>query len=158
MEAELRPGVLSGLLEQIKQETLRRHRAAFGAAVEFAEARMKMHAGEGGAHRYGTPTPASRGRGPAVISGDLRRSIMATPIEGMGGDLRAKVGPSNTPHRTYPPRTSRRRRSRSASAATSAQIAQYLEDLGYPFVSTTRKELSDALEGFWRTEFDRPWR
>jgi hypothetical protein len=65
-----------------------------------------------GAHRRGTKTPASPGSGPAVVSGDLNRSITHTAIP-MTGVLSTRVGPASTPHKN--------------SNTTSGKIGEYLE-------------------------------
>lgn len=57
-----------------------------GAAI--IERQAKVNA-TGGRHRAGTPTPASHGTGPAIISGTLRRSIHSE----VGIEV-ARIGPS----------------------------------------------------------------
>jgi hypothetical protein len=70
-------------------------RNAVVEAAHLAEASMKEHAGEGGRHQKGTPTPASPGGGPAVITGSLRRSITVGAITPWGiGGWQTKVGPT----------------------------------------------------------------
>lgn len=82
----------------LEREVVAASFAARDAVVEagaLVEARMKEHAGEGGRHAVGTPTPASQGSGPAVITGALRRSIrVSAPIPwGLTG-YSIKVGPT----------------------------------------------------------------
>lgn len=57
------------------------------------EANAKRRAGEGGRHKLGTPTPATPGNGPAVITGNLRRSIHTRVTKSAFGVL-GMVGPS----------------------------------------------------------------
>lgn len=65
------------------------------AAAHAVEAHMKLRAGEGGRHAKGTPTPASPGGGPAVISGTLRRSIMVEGPSSWGlAGFSARIGPT----------------------------------------------------------------
>lgn len=65
-------------------------------AAHMAEAAMKVRAGEGGRHKKGTPTPATPGGGPAVITGTLRRSIGVGSIEKWGAfGYQTKVGPTS---------------------------------------------------------------
>lgn len=64
-------------------------------AAHLVEARMKERAGEGGRHKKGTPTPAAKGGGPAVITGTLRRSIRVGPIVSTGTfGWSTQVGPT----------------------------------------------------------------
>lgn len=63
--------------------------------LHLIEAKIKVRAGEGGRHARGTPTPASRGGGPAVISGTLRRSITVGPIDAKGiAGFEGETGPT----------------------------------------------------------------
>lgn len=63
--------------------------------LHLAEAKMKDHAGEGGRHDPGTPTPATQGAGPAVITGTLRRSIRVGELIPWGiGGWSGEVGPT----------------------------------------------------------------
>lgn len=55
------------------------------------EKQAKINASNG-SHRYGTPTPASPGTGPATISRTLRGSLTHTPIMYMGGGFETRVG------------------------------------------------------------------
>ncbi|MFG2412268.1 hypothetical protein [Streptomyces goshikiensis] len=55
------------------------------------ERQAKVNASNG-AHKRGTPTPASPGTGPAVISGTLRRSITHSPVTLTGAGWETKVG------------------------------------------------------------------
>lgn len=62
----------------------------------LAEGMMKERAGEGGRHAKGTPTPASKGGGPAVVSGFLRQGIRVGDLEAFGAfGFAAKVGPTS---------------------------------------------------------------
>ena len=78
---------------------IERQRVAARAFVEqgahLAESAMKRRAREGGRHSRGTRTPASRGGGPAVISGDLGRSIRVGPIRAKGRwGYETSIGPT----------------------------------------------------------------
>ena len=111
---------------------------------ERMEARMKDNASQG-EHQRGTQTPASPGSGPAVISGDLRRSITHTPIESISGLLQTRVGPASTPH--------------SDSSATSGEIGRYLEKDGrgsnrYPFVEPAHRDTVPEAAGIFKATWD----
>lgn len=72
-----------------------RARNAVTTSAHAVEAHMKLRAGEGGRHGKGTPTPASPGGGPAVISGTLRRSIMVEAARSWGvAGYSARIGPT----------------------------------------------------------------
>lgn len=63
--------------------------------LHLIEGKIKVRAGEGGRHARNTPTPASRGGGPAVISGTLRRSITVGPISAKGvAGFEGETGPT----------------------------------------------------------------
>jgi len=82
---------LEGLVDRAQAAS----REAVVEAAHAAELAMKQHAGEGGRHAQGTPTPATPGGGPAVISGTLRRSIRVGEIQPFGvTGYSAKVGPT----------------------------------------------------------------
>jgi hypothetical protein len=84
-------GALEGLVDRAQAAS----RDAVVEAAHLAELAMKQHAGEGGRHAKATPTPATPGGGPAVISGTLRRSIRVGDIQPFGATgYSAKVGPT----------------------------------------------------------------
>lgn len=74
------------------------HAVGRSAVIEVAhlmERVAKEHAGEGGRHKLGTPTPATPGSGPAVITGTLRRSIIVSDVSAYGlFGWTAKIGPT----------------------------------------------------------------
>lgn len=69
-------------------------RSAVVEGAHVAQAAMQRRAGEGGRHARGTPTPATRGSGPAVISGNLRRSIVVAGPVPSGLGWVARIGPT----------------------------------------------------------------
>ena len=86
-------------------------KAALTAVAVVAEAQAKRNASTG-SHRYGTPTPARPGTGPAVISGNLRRSITHSEVAlnsigvmeikvGTGVGFAPPYGHSRTPANKY---------------------------------------------------------
>lgn len=94
-------------------------------------------------HSYGTPTTARSGGPPAKISGDLMRSVTHEPT---GPAAMLRVGPADTPHRRYPPKTQSRGGMRKPTA-DSGHIGQYLEeDLGYPWLGPSADEVMAAAE------------
>lgn len=63
--------------------------------LHSAQGKIQERAREGGRHAPGTPTPATKGGGPAVIHGDLGRSIQVGEIHAFGVvGFEGKVGPT----------------------------------------------------------------
>lgn len=82
------------LLDHVERENENARRFV-SDGLHLAQTAMQQRAGEGGRHAKGTPTPATPGGGPAVISGDHRRSIHVGPIEPTGfTGWAGEVGPS----------------------------------------------------------------
>lgn len=79
MATELRPGVFGAVFSRLAIEGNTRSKLALRPLALALEKQAKINASVG-THPYGTPTPAMPGTGPAVISGNLRRSITHTPI------------------------------------------------------------------------------
>lgn len=124
------------------------------------EAEMKVRAREGGVHKYGTKTTATPGRGPAVISGDLDRSI--THLKSADG---IRIGPAAIPHTDYTSRRSkasvtrtsfkRTRMGKGKGKATSGQIGEYLEPR-YPFVKPALDAVKPEIDHIVTEAFREP--
>ena len=99
-----------------------------------AERAAKEHVREGGAHRAGTRTPASHGRGPAVITGDLSRAV-SHELDG----LTVRIGAMDVPHRPAKPNWKPPR-------ATAGQIGGYVEEKGFPWLVPAVEEVMAAAE------------
>lgn len=92
MAIEVHPGVWAAVFARIDEQARLKGRVALEPLALAIEKQAKINASVG-SHRYGTPTPASPGTGPAVISGNLRRSITHSPIVMLGpGHWQTKVG------------------------------------------------------------------
>lgn len=92
MAVEASPGVWQALFRDLEQQARGKGKALLTDLATAIEKQAKTNASSG-AHRYGTKTPASPGRGPAVISGNLRRSITHEPVAELGlGHWRTRVG------------------------------------------------------------------
>lgn len=85
MSMELKPGAFTAVFAALATQAEAKGPRALTMLANVIEKQAKINA-SAGAHRYGTPTPARPGTGPAVISGNLRRSITHSPV--------ALVGPS----------------------------------------------------------------
>ena len=96
---------------------------------DICEAAAKLNVGEGGAHKAGTTTSASKGRGPAVVTGDLRRAV----THEMTGAHTVRVGAADIPHRAE-------KAGWKAPRATSGQIGGYVEEAGYPWLKPALDE------------------
>lgn len=118
----------------------------------MVEAAMKVEAGAGGAHPYG------QGRGgvggpPAVVTGDLRRSVTHQQV---GPEWR--VGPADIPHSVHPTK----KPSRAKSHATCGEIGMYLEGgmegggPPYPFVQPALDAVGGQMEATIAAEFVGP--
>ena len=147
-------GNLTSALERLKAEGMARHRAAFEAWVRDTQSRAMRHAREGGSHPYGTPTPASKGGGPAVVTGGLARGTQATDVVLLGDTFTARVGVVDEPHEKVPPKSRRRRSSGRRPAPSVAQVGEYVEKMGYPFLSTAAKEAEATAEAIWVSSFE----
>ena len=88
---ELRPGLFTELFAEINRDAQVKSRTFLTRLALAVERQAKVNASSG-AHRRNTPTPASPGSGPAVISGTLRRSLTHSPIVFTGGGWETKVG------------------------------------------------------------------
>jgi hypothetical protein len=90
---QLRPGVFTEIMAKTAIEGTMRARRATTAMALITERQAKINVSHG-AHSYDTPTPASEGTGPAVISGTLRRCITHTPVVAVAGGWMCMVGPA----------------------------------------------------------------
>lgn len=97
---ELSAGVLRGLFAKVVAEAENQSKQALTATALEVEREAKLNVGKGGAHKYGTPTPASPGGPPALISGTLRRSVTHTPVKPFGLGWETRVGVAQG---VYPP-------------------------------------------------------
>jgi|SRR5215831_2206281 len=69
-------------------------RDATAKALHLIERRAKQKLGQK-SHRPGTPTPANPGEPPALVTGNLRRSITVTGPEAIGPSMwKGQVGPT----------------------------------------------------------------
>lgn len=89
--AELRPGTFTAIFAKLSEEGRIRGRIALEPVAKVIEKQARINASVG-RHKYGTPTPARPGTGPAVISGTLRRSITHAPAVQKGTGWEMKVG------------------------------------------------------------------
>ena len=100
MGLEIKPGVWTGLFAKLEEQGHGKGREALVAIAVALEKQAKINASVG-SHPYRTATPASPGTGPAVISGNLRRSLTHEPVLAIGpGHFRTRVG---TATGFYPP-------------------------------------------------------
>lgn len=75
-------------LEKMLVRVTESSRGFIREAAHLVERQAKQNA-TGGRHKAGTPTPATPGSGPAIITGTLRRSIRSQ-VEG----TKARIGPT----------------------------------------------------------------
>jgi hypothetical protein len=88
----VRPGVFSEVFAGIDAQAKIKGSRLLTMLALAVEKQAKINASVG-SHPYGTPTPASPGTGPAVISGTLRRALTHEPVRTLGpGHWRTRVG------------------------------------------------------------------
>lgn len=88
---ELKPGEFTAIFAKLSEEGRIRGRIALEPLAKAVVKQAKINASNG-RHKYGTPTPARPGEGPARISGTLRNSITYSPIVQVGTGWETKVG------------------------------------------------------------------
>ena len=122
----MRPLLPHGLSESLARLAVAAD-AATGPIVQrlgvVCEAEAKLRIGQGGAHKAGTRTTATKGAGPAVITGALRRAV----THEMVGTATVRVGAADTPHPAE-------KAGWKAPKASSGAIGGYVERRGYPWL------------------------
>ena len=139
---ELRPGMFTKIFAEALAKANEMDRKALGLVAAAAERQAKVNA-TGGAHKLGTPTPASKGSGPAIISGTLRRSITHTEVTRDGLGWKSTVGMTGNVYAPYNSRT------------PSSLYAFYLETVwGYPFLQPACQfAMKVAGPAIWQAQF-----
>ncbi len=123
MATELEPGAFTVTFARLRDSGIRNAGKGLTALAYVVEKQAKINVSTG-SHRYGTPTPASPGRGPAVVSGNLRRSITHDRVARTATGWETRVGPAAGFYPPYPRRSS----SGGAPRRTSADLyGKYLE-------------------------------
>jgi hypothetical protein len=146
---EYEPGMIATMCNGIDAEAKTRTRVALEPLANLVERQAKINVSSG-AHRYGTPTPAVRGTGPAVISGNLRRSITHSPIRAIADGWETKVG---TGVGFYPPYGSTKR-------TPANKYGLYLETVwDYPFLVPAFKfAVGVPAQTVYRAIYGSTWR
>lgn len=125
MAQELEPGDFTVVFARLQNAGVRNASKGLTALAVVVEKQAKINASVG-SHKYGTRTPAWPGTGPAVISGNLRRSITHDRVSrDVTGDWVTRVGPAMGFFPPYPYHS----RSGGAAKRTSAdKYGFYLEN------------------------------
>lgn len=126
MAAELRPGLFVELFERVAQQAQARAGAALTVTAAAVAHQAQTNASVG-SHVYGTPTPASPGTGPAIISQTLVNSVAFSPARPAALGWSARVGARSG---MYPAYRGRRQKTQSSD------YGRYLENnmrYGPPF-------------------------
>jgi hypothetical protein len=109
-------------LGQIQVDAGRAMTATVTAVALAGEKQAKINASTG-AHRKGTPTPATRGvTGPSKVSGNLVRNITHEPVRQVGTLIETRVG-----------------------VASGAEYGKWVEALGYEFMAPTARFLRTVV-------------
>jgi hypothetical protein len=103
---ELRPGLPGAIFARLGEEGQARGRLALEPLALAIERQAKVNL-SGASHKYGTPTTAVPGTGPAIISGNLRRSITHTRVVSTSLGWTVRIGTGVGFYPTY--RTARGR-------------------------------------------------
>lgn len=120
---ELVPGSFTRVFTRVALEGDARMGIALGKLSIAVETKTKQNLGQS-SHPYGTPTPATPGGPPALVSGTLRRSITHTPVLRIFAGWESKVGTGVGFFGPYP----RRGRNGGAPRRTaSSKYGYYLE-------------------------------
>ena len=148
-------GTFAKIFVKLDEETKLRCKVALTSLALVVEKQAKINASSG-AHKYGTPTPARPGTGPAVISGTLRRAITHTPVKSTGSEFFCYVGMAVGSYPKYPGITSR---------TPANKYAMYLEKTGlrngmrYPFLIPAFKfAMGVPARLIYQEAFGRGWR
>jgi hypothetical protein len=138
MATELRPGVFTELMAGLAAELEFRSAAAMVAVADAVvdEARRNLMAQS---HAYGTPTPATPGGPPAMISGTLAGSVARTDAESNPLGVTVKVG---TVAGQFPPYSGR---------TASSRYGYYLEIAGVGRSGVLYPWLMPAVESVGHT-------
>lgn len=152
MARELRPGVFTEIFAKVAAETEAKTKRALTATGLAIEREAKLNVGRGGTHKYGTPTPASPGGPPALISGTLRRSVTHTPVTRGSGGWSMKIG---TAVGVYPPYGKGKR-------TASSRYGYFLETgvrngAMYPWLLPAANKAKSEVTGITFKFFKGPW-
>ena len=124
------PGALTARLAQVQVAADAGVARAVSGVAAAVEREAKLAVGRAGSHLVGTPTPASRGGAPAIITGALRRSIVHTTAIPTGlTSWEARAGMAAG---VYPPPA---KPGRQAGKTPTSRYGLYLETVwDYPFM------------------------
>jgi hypothetical protein len=145
--------MITGLFAKVVAEAEGKTREALTATGLAIEREAKLNVGRGGTHKYGTPTPASPGGPPALISGTLRRSVTHTPAApGLGG-WTMKIGTAVGVYPPYPKKGNR---------TASSKYGYYLETglrngAQYPWLLPAAEKAKAEVRGITFSFFRGPW-
>ena len=145
-----RPGELHARIGNVGRTGRVAMRMSVTEGARMIERQAKINA-RNGTHKAGTKTPATRGSGPALISGTLRRSIVQGTEERLSDQSYArKVGMAAG---VYPPRTIGKKKYGGNTPAS--KYALYLETrIGYPFLMPAYNLVAPQIPMIFKKHFD----
>lgn len=135
----LEPGVPTFIFARLTEGFIAKNVIAIAALADVTVKAIQASARSGGSHALGTPTPASPGGPPAMISGTLANSIGRSPISRGSGGATCQIGMIAGNYPTY------------RSRKSSSQYAAILELVGcrngatYPFLIQTATDTIEQM-------------
>lgn len=91
IDTERTDAALRRLLESVTGDEQKK---ALRTAALLLERNMKIKLGANGRHPKGTPTPSVPGTPPAIVTGELRRSVKTSPVQQGFKGYQVMVGPT----------------------------------------------------------------
>lgn len=149
---ELAPGVFAAIFEKVAVQAQARTAAGL-ALTAAAVAKQAQHNASVGTHAYRTPTPASPGTGPAIISKTLVNSVaFSTPRRSTLG-WSTRVGPRIGMYPAY-----NGKRQKTPSSKYGGYLERHMRNgVTYPWLLPAKNIVPVAGVVAFRKAFGAPW-
>lgn len=149
----LEPGVFTELFTKLGAQVAARAAEALEAAAVIVEDRA-INLVSARSHAHGTPTTASQGGPPAMISGTLAKSITHSRPEIGPAEIKVRIGmePGN-----FAPYYSRTPSSMYAKYLETGVAGRYNRNASYPFLKNAFGRAHEAVKVTFKATFSRPW-
>ena len=127
-----------------------------------AENALRKRIVEGGSHKLGTKTPARKGRGPAMVTGQLRQAVGHKVTNRELGDLSVRVGVKDTVRRRSAGARSKEgsffARGSFTRPLDNGRLGLILERKGYKFMQSAYEDGTKDYKGVYTAGFAGGWR